>query len=141
MPTAEATGERPEFRTPQVNLYTRDLGRSLQFYRDLLGFTEAFRTPAQGAPSHVELRLGHFTLGLATLAALQRDHGVTGGGELPRGEVVVWSEDVDRAYAWLVAHGAGSLSPPHDYGRGLRAAWIADPDGNPVQVVTRRVRA
>ena len=27
---------------------------------------------------------------------------------------------------------------PHDFLDSLRAAWVADPDGNPVQIVTRR---
>ena len=34
-----------------VNLYTRDIGAGLRFYRDLLGFAETFRTPTEGTPS------------------------------------------------------------------------------------------
>jgi hypothetical protein len=30
-----------------------------------------------------------------------------------------------------------TLSPPHDFIGTLRAAWVADPDGNAVQIVTR----
>lgn len=138
MAAPHPASDRPELRTPQLNLYVQDLGRSLQFYRDLLGFTETFRAPPDGPPIHIELRLGHFSLGLVPLEALARHPGLTGGGEMPRGELVVWSEDVDVAYAWLVAQGARSLVPPHDFATVLRGAWVADPDGNPVQVVTRR---
>jgi lactoylglutathione lyase len=47
------------FRDPQVNFYVNDIDVSLRFYRDLFGFEETFRTPEQGAPIHVELRLAH----------------------------------------------------------------------------------
>ncbi len=46
-----------------VNLYTRDIQAGLRFYRDLLGFTETFRTPTDGIPEHVELRSNGFTVG------------------------------------------------------------------------------
>lgn len=59
-----------------VNLYTRDIEAGLRFYRDLLGFAETFRAPAEGAPEHVELRLNGFTLGLGTVEAAKRVHGV-----------------------------------------------------------------
>jgi hypothetical protein len=36
------------FTDALVNLYTRDIEAGLRFYRDLLGFTETFRTPAEG---------------------------------------------------------------------------------------------
>ena len=45
------------FAAGLVNLYTRDIGAGLNFYRDLLGFAETFRTPTEGIPEHVELRL------------------------------------------------------------------------------------
>jgi lactoylglutathione lyase len=34
-----------------VNLYTRDIEAGLHFYRDLLGFTQTFRTRARGSPN------------------------------------------------------------------------------------------
>ena len=59
-----------------VNIYTRDIEAGLRFYRDLPGFTETFRSPAEGVPEHVELRLGGFTVGLGTVEAARRVHGV-----------------------------------------------------------------
>lgn len=58
----------------------------------------------------------------------------------PRAEVVLWTDDVDAAYAALVAAGAPSVSPPHDFLGFLRAAWVMDPDGNPVEIVMRTDR-
>ncbi len=126
------------FRAPQVNFYVEDIEAAAGFCRGLLGFTETFRTPRQGMPIHVELRLDGFTLGLATIESLRDVHGVTVGTGPPRAEVVVWTDDVDAAFADLSGKGVRVLSPPHDFLASLRAAWIADPEGNPVQIVMRR---
>jgi predicted enzyme related to lactoylglutathione lyase len=49
------------------------------------------------------------------------------------------TDDVDAAVSVLVAKGAPLLTPPHDFLDGqLRAAWISDPDGNPMQLVQRK---
>lgn len=127
------------FHDPQVNVYVTDIDVSLRFYRDLLGFTETFRTPAHGAPVHVELRLGEFTVGLADIAATRDMHALeVGPSGLPRAEIALWTDDVDAAVGELVAHDVPVLSKPHDFAETLRACWVADPDGNPVQLVTRR---
>src|SRR5258707_12628921 len=64
------------FVTGLVNLYTRDIEAGLHFYRDLLGLAETFRTPTEGIPEHVELRLNGFTVGLGTVEAARNVHGV-----------------------------------------------------------------
>jgi catechol 2,3-dioxygenase-like lactoylglutathione lyase family enzyme len=126
------------FRDPQVNYYVRDVDVSVNFYAELLGFEETFRTPAEGTPEHVELKLGGLILGLASTASAQNTHGLTTGGGNPRAEVCLWTDDVDAAYTTLIARGVPSLSSPHDFLDGrLRAAWLADPDGNPVEIVMR----
>jgi glyoxylase I family protein len=127
----------PTFKNHLYNVYTEDIGRSLHFYRDLVGFAETFRVPDTGAPDHVEMELGPLNLSVSTLEALERIHGLTGGGGPPRAEVVLWVADVDGARAWLRTAGAPTLSPPHNFAGVLRAAWIVDPDGNPVQLVAR----
>jgi predicted enzyme related to lactoylglutathione lyase len=126
------------FRDPMINLYTRDVRQLAGFY-ERLGFQETFRTPQQGAPIHIELSLNQFKLGVASVEAAMADHGLNpelGGRPV---EIVLWTEDVDRDHARLTADGAPSLSPPHDFLAGrLRAAWAADPDGNPIQLVQQR---
>jgi glyoxylase I family protein len=128
---------RPTFTNHLFNVYTEDLPSSLRFYRDLVGFAETFRAPQHGPPDHVEMELGPLNLSVSTLDALKRDHGLSGGGGPPRGEVVLWVTDLDAAYSWMRTEGVPSLSPPHGFANGLRAAWVGDPDGNPVQLVTR----
>jgi catechol 2,3-dioxygenase-like lactoylglutathione lyase family enzyme len=121
-----------------INLYSRDLPRAAAFYAQL-GFVETFRTPASGEPAHIELKLDGFTLGIATIAAARDTHGLHPEGEGRWIEVVVWADDTDAAVATLSAYGAPILSPPHDFLDGrLRSAWIADPDGNPIQIVQRK---
>lgn len=126
------------FREPMVNFYVRDVEASVRFYTELFGFKETFRTPQTGTPDHVEVRLGDFLLGLASIDAAQQMHGLpAAAGGPPRAEVCVWTDDVDSVYANLVARGVPSISPPHNFIGFLRAAWVADPDGNPVQIVAR----
>jgi catechol 2,3-dioxygenase-like lactoylglutathione lyase family enzyme len=126
------------FGNPQINLYVEDAERSARFYRDHFGFTETFRTPAEGSPVHVELQLDGFTLGVASIASLHDAHGVTTGPG-PVAELVLWTDDVDAAYARLDTAGLRTVSAPHDFLDGaLRAAWVADPDGHHVQLVRRR---
>jgi predicted enzyme related to lactoylglutathione lyase len=128
----------PAFGSPMINLYSRDLPRAIAFYSQL-GFVEKFRTPASGEPSHVELALDSFTLGIATIAAARDHHGLSPQGDGRWIEIVLWTDDTDAALSALVAGGAPVLSPAHDFLDGrLRAAWIADPDGNPIQLVERR---
>ena len=54
-------------------------------------------------------------------------------------EVVVWTDDADAAFARLTAAGGRALSEPHDWLDGrLRVAWVADLDGNPIELVESR---
>jgi predicted enzyme related to lactoylglutathione lyase len=120
-----------------INLYSRDLDRAVAFYSKL-GFVETFRVPASGDPAHIELKLDGFTLGIATIEAAKNHHGLKPGDG--RGiEIVLWTDDTDAALQTLVTDGAPVLAPAHDFLDGrLRAAWVADPDGNPIQLVQRK---
>lgn len=125
------------FRTPAINIYSQDVPRLVKFYESL-GFRETFRTPKDGTPNHVELTLDSFALGIASVRAVVSDHGLKPDLRGRAIEIILWTDDTDREYARLIAEGAPSLSPPHDFLSNLRAAWVADPDGNPIQLVQRR---
>jgi len=122
-----------------VNLYTRDIEAGVRFYRDLLGFKETFRTPKTGTPTHVEFRVGGFTLGLGTVEAAKRVHGVDASPGTPAMALVLWTEDVDRTFGHLKSAGIEVVQPPHDTGDNNRNASFRDPDGNLVEVVSKRV--
>jgi catechol 2,3-dioxygenase-like lactoylglutathione lyase family enzyme len=127
------------FSTPQVNIYSSDVARSVDFYRSL-GFEETFRTPREGAPIHVELVLDGFKVGVAAVTSAVADHGLELDLTKPgRGiELAFWTDDANAAFSRLVAAGARPLSEPHDWLGSLRVAWVADPDDNPIELVQRR---
>jgi len=125
------------FQDALVNLYTRDIDAGIRFYRDLLGFRETFRTPKAGTPTHVEMKLGGFVLGLGTVAAAKRVHGVEASPGSPAMALVVWTDDVDRAFERLKAVGVPVVQPPHDTGNNNRNALLRDPDGNLVEIVSK----
>ncbi|HEU0238934.1 MAG TPA: VOC family protein [Micromonosporaceae bacterium] len=125
------------FAAPMVNLYTRDIEAGLRFYRDLLGFAETFRTPTEGVPEHVELRLYGFTVGLGTVEAAKRVHDVEPEPGSPAMVLVVWTDDVDAAFQELVAAGTPVVQTPHNTGNNNRNALLRDPDGNLVEIVAK----
>jgi lactoylglutathione lyase len=118
-----------------VNLYTRDIDASLRFYRDLLGFEEKFRTPKEGTAEHIELEVPGFRIGLGTVTAAKRVHGVDAAPGIPAMVVVVWTEDIDTTFEQLAAAGTPVVQPPHDTGNNNRNALLRDPDGNFVEIV------
>jgi lactoylglutathione lyase len=118
------------------NLYTADVERAVAFYRDQLGGTQTFRTPAEGRPSHVELSLGD-----VTIAVSSRDAVVMEGLPEPTAghpmELVVWVDSTDETVASLRAAGARVLIEPYSgHVSGLRRAYVADPDGNWLALVS-----
>jgi lactoylglutathione lyase len=121
-----------------ANLYTNDIEAGLRFYRDLLGFTETFRTPRDGPPEHVELKLDGFMIGLGTAEAARRVHGVEAAPGSPAMVLVLWTDDTDAAYQELTAAGVPAVQPPHDTGNNNRNALLRDPDGNLVEIVAKR---
>lgn len=122
-----------------VNLYTSDIEAGLHFYGELLGFTETFRTPTEGTPEHVELALDGFVLGLGTVSAARAVHDVDATPGAPAMVLVVWTDDVDAAFAQLTGAGVPAVQPPHDRGNNNRTALLRDPDGNLVEIVAKRV--
>lgn len=126
------------FASVLINLYTSDIEAGLRFYRDLLGFEETFRTPREGIPDHVELTLNGFALGLGTVEAAKRVHGVDASPGSPAMVLVVWTDDVDASFERLESAGVPVVQSPHDTGNDNRNALLRDPDGNLVEIVAKR---
>jgi len=124
------------FRTPQVILFSENLPRAVAFYSSL-GFTETFRVPIEGEAIHVDLALDGYKIGVASVASTRDDHGLNPIPTGQRAAVILWTDDTAAAFAELTAAGAQALASPHEWLGSLLIAWIADPDGNPVQIVQR----
>lgn len=124
------------FRTPQVILFSENLPRAVAFYSSL-GFTETFRVPSEGEAIHVDLALDGYKIGVASVASTRDDHGLNPIPTGQRAAVILWTDDTAAAFAELTAAGAQALASPHEWLGSLLIAWIADPDGNPVQIVQR----
>jgi lactoylglutathione lyase len=125
------------FVTGLVNLYTSDIEAALHFYRDLFGFAETFRTPAEGTPEHVELSLNGFTVGLGTVEAARRVHGVEPEPGSPAMVLVLWTDDIEKSFADLASAGVPVVQAPHNTGNNNRNALLRDPDGNLVEIVAK----
>ena len=121
-----------------VHLYTRNIEAGIHFYRDLLGFKETFRTPKEGTPSHVELILNGFGVGLGTVEAAREVHGVEASPGSPAMSLVIWTDDVDKSFELLSSQGTPVVQTPHDVGSSNRSALLRDPDGNLVEIVAKR---
>lgn len=76
-------------------------------------------------------------LGLGTVEAAARVHGIVAAPGSTAIVIVVWCEDVDKAHDELTAAGAPSIQSPHDTGNNNRNALLQDPDGNLVEIVSK----
>jgi lactoylglutathione lyase len=135
VPRSERSCRAPDVPTARRPAHARraDLPRA----RDLLGFEETFRTPRDGTPEHVELSLNGFALGLGTVEAAKSAHGVDASPGSPAMALVVWTDDVDKAFAQLTSAGVPVVQPPHNTGNNNRNALLRDPDGNLVEIVAK----
>ena len=80
---------------------------------------------------------GGFVIGLGTVEAARRVHGVDPSPGAASMAVVLWTDDVDTTFTELVKAGVPVVSEPHDSGNGNRTAQVRDPDGNLVEIVSK----
>lgn len=104
-----------------VNVFVKDLARSLAFYRDALGLTVQFSSPEHG---YASLAAGGIRLGLA----------VPGGdqAELIGRHTGIGMEvaDLEREHTRLQDLGVVFAMPPTNQPWGGFMALACDPDGN-----------
>ena len=94
-PVVSVPVEAPAFRDPQVVLFSTDVERAARFYGSL-GFVERFRTSSQGEPIHVDVELGGYRIGIASIASTRDDHGLHPVEQGERAAVVLWTDDRAR---------------------------------------------
>ncbi len=77
------------YRDPMINYYVDEVAELAAFYCEHFGFVETFRTPSEGTPVHVEVRLGDLILGLASIKAAKAMHNLPLNPGLPHAEVAL----------------------------------------------------
>jgi lactoylglutathione lyase len=118
-------------------LSTADLPRALGFYRDLLGFAQTYRFPAEGDPVYVGLSLGPSELGLAADPEVAKESDDAREAIARRFALCVYADDCDAAVDRLRAHSGPVLTEPVNQPWGERMAEVTDLDGNRVVILSR----
>lgn len=123
------------FRVTHIRLLVDDLQACLRFYRDVLGFPVAL----QAEDVYVEFDTGSVLLALYGRRMMAEVTGTPGeGGALAGADRLVLCvavDDVDAAYADLMARGVAFVKAPHDRPVwALRVAHFRDPDGNLIEI-------
>lgn len=113
-----------------------ELDRALRFYVDLLGLPLGHRSGP-----YAQLETGETHLALyerQAMAATLGTDGLTAPDlDAPGFELGFKVDDVDAAYAELTAAGAAGVSAPANRPWGQRTAYLRDPDGHLVELVTQ----
>jgi len=122
----------------QINMVVENVEPCVSFYK-ALGFEETYRTHAEGAAEHVEVRALGLILGISSAVAAREVHGLDVSGAGNAVQVCLWCHDVDTAFARMLQAGAHAVREPHNFQGGrLRNGWVLDPANNLVEVVQQR---
>jgi catechol 2,3-dioxygenase-like lactoylglutathione lyase family enzyme len=97
-----------------------DLTKSIEYYRDALGFTVTFQYGSP--PSYACLCRDEVALHLLASKRTKRLPG--------NGGICVFVKDVDRLHTDLVSRGANLINTPQDRDYGMRDFDVVDLDGN-----------
>lgn len=116
-----------------VRLLVEHVGRSVAFYRDVVGLELGVQVPED---VYAELRSGEVTLGLYRRELMQKVLGEGGSIGSPGSVALIFEvDDVDAEYKRLVAAGAGGVTKPHDQADwGLRVCHFRDPDDHLIEL-------
>lgn len=122
---------------PRIHLITlgvKDLALSAAFYEKLFGITRS----KQSQEAVVFFKLNGIALSLFGLEALAEDARVKNDSGNYHGFSLAHNAtseaEVDRLYKEAVAIGARSLKPPEKVFWGGYSSYVADPDGNLIEI-------
>lgn len=98
----------------------RDVGASLAFYRERLGFAVQFQMG--DPPSYAIIESGPVSLHLMPVSQSAAALGLS--------SIYVYVRNVDGLHRDYVARGCPIEVPPEDFSYGMREMSVRDPDGN-----------
>lgn len=125
-----------KFTFNTIGLFTTDNKKMVDFYRDIMGFT----TDWDGEDANVMMHHGDMTLMLFPREMFEimtsQKYSYPDGlnGTLEMAFHVPTFKDVDAEYDRAVAMGAKSVFPPQTMPWGQRTCYIADPEGNLIEI-------
>ena len=124
------------YHTVTPYLIVSDANAAIDFYSRAFGATERYRMPGpDGQVMHAELQVGNSILMLSDenpgMGALSPES--VGGTPA---SFLIYTEDVDAAFARAVEAGAEEAQPPTDMFWGDRFARVLDPFGHPWALAT-----
>lgn len=121
----------------RIELFVRDVDRSVAFYRDVLQFEAA-----RGSAGYVPMSRGTARIALGAAADLPTHHyfrpDVFSARHGVGVEIVLEVDDVAAEYARLVERGQAVLSPLQQRPWGAIDFRLADPDGYYIRVTSRQ---
>jgi len=128
--------QKTRFNFNTVGIFTRDNKATVDFYTNTFGFV----TDWDGVSPHVEMTLGNMRIILfprdAFESMVSHKFDYSGGfnGTVELAFDVPTFADVDKEYQNALEHGAKSLLAPTTEPWGQRTCYVADPDGNLIEI-------
>ena len=130
------TTSRPRFTFNTVGLFTHDNKATVDFYTRTFGFT----TDWDGIQPNVEMTLGNMRIILfprdvfEQMVSQKFDYPEGMNGTMELAFDVPTFADVDKEYQNALDNGAKSVLPPTTEPWGQRTCYVADPDGNLIEI-------
>jgi len=121
-----------------VGLFVKDMATMVAFYRDVVGFPLKW----DGVDPSVIIEqdgLRFLLFGRKDFEALTRRSYTYPSGNNGTFELALdvdTPEEVDREYERMVKQGAAPIIAPKTYPWGLRSCYVADPEGNLIEIAT-----
>jgi lactoylglutathione lyase len=115
-----------------VVLIVDDIDKAQRFYTETLGLPLKHRSG-----DYAQIALSGTRLGLFSRAAMAAvlGHALVPGAPSAKFELGFKVDDCDAAFDELVACGVPAITAPQTRSWGQRTAYVADPDGNLIELV------
>jgi predicted enzyme related to lactoylglutathione lyase len=117
-----------------ISYFAADMAAAEAWYTELLGTPPYFRRDADGTTGYIEYRIGDYQAELGIINSRFAPHTVS---DEPAGVVMQWHvDDLSATLDRLLELGAKELQGITPRGEGFVTAWVVDPFGNIIGIMT-----